>query len=113
MFSWHWLVQRNHWSVQRRPSCSQLSAPYHSFRGEEDDVALEYSSATVSVVGLSAFLAADRHPRYLTPSFRTCYEKFCQDKNLKANIVTFKSGFEGFWMGDPGEKYVFIYFHGR
>ncbi|KAF7503586.1 hypothetical protein GJ744_003614 [Endocarpon pusillum] len=48
----------------------------------------------------------------LNPSFRSCYEKFCKEKNLKSNIVTFKSGLEAFWMGDPNAKYVFVDFHG-
>jgi hypothetical protein len=32
---------------------------------------------------------------------------------MEPNIVTFKSGFEAFWMGNPDSKYVFIYFHGK
>jgi hypothetical protein len=51
--------------------------------------------------------------RYVLPKFRQCYEKFCKEKSVKPNIVTFKSGFEAFWMGNPDSKYVFIYFHGK
>jgi hypothetical protein len=50
---------------------------------------------------------------YIGSSFRTCYEKFCEEKNLTPNIVTLKSGLEAFWMGDPDASYVIIYFHGK
>jgi hypothetical protein len=55
----------------------------------------------------------ERFSSYLSPSYRRNYEKFCKEKGLRPNIVTFKSGFEAFWMGKPDAEYVFVYFHGR
>jgi hypothetical protein len=63
-------------------------------------------------MGVLSAATADHNPSYLNPDFRSCYQKFCKDKNLEPNIVTFKSGIEGLWLGDPSAKYVFIYFHG-